>query len=346
VDAEPAVAVIVGDFGRRQFLPAALRSLAAQTLPRARFEVVVTKNYRDPELDRSLGEAGILTLFDEERQIGRWLRRAVNASRAPLLTFLDDDDEFEPERLARVVETFARFPEVGFYRNRVTVIDREGQPVPRDRWRSLEVDPEFDRLGPVHLGPGDSARALDLATHRTFATFNSSTMALRRELLEGATGDAFERTQLPDQFLFLAGLLARRGFFLDDRRLTRYRYYPGNVTREVPWLGHAERSYRDMAVVAAGGGRPDAAAWLSERAVHYGRMFRSGTLVGRVADGAPRKEVARRTGEYLRYLGRYPEERRWTLDTWAAGVYGLGYVPFAPWVARFARVRLTARSAG
>jgi glycosyltransferase involved in cell wall biosynthesis len=344
VSTEPEVAVIVGDYGRRRYLRSALRSLAAQTLPRARFEVVVTKNYRDPELDRALDEDGATVLFDEERQIGRWLRRALETSRAPIVTFLDDDDEFEPDRLERLVETFARFPDLGFYRNRVVVIDRDGRPVPRERWRSLEVDPEFDRLGSVHLGPDDLPRLVDLAAHRSYATFNSSTMALRRELLEGGVGDAFERTQLPDQFLFLSGILARRGFYLDDRRLTRYRFYPGNVTREVPWLGHAETSYRDMAAVATRYGFAEVAAWLDERAVHYGRMFRGGTLVSQVAAGAPRGEVAGRTGEYLRYLGRHPEEREWTLDIWAAGMYGLGYVPFGPLVARLARARVAARS--
>ncbi|MGD0250039.1 MAG: glycosyltransferase family 2 protein [Thermoplasmata archaeon] len=343
--AEPEVAVIVGDWGRRRYLGSALKSLDAQTLARARFEVVVTKNYRDPKLDRALDEAGVTALFDEERRIGRWLRRAVNASRAPILTFLDDDDEFEPERLAQVVETFARFPDLGFYRNRVAVIDRDGRPVPRESWRSLEVDPEFDRLGPVHIGADDPDRIVDLATRRTFATFNSSTMALRRELLVGDVGDAFERTQLPDQFLFLAAVLARRGIYLDDRRLTRYRFYPGNVTREVPWLGHAEDSYRDMTEVAARHGHPEVAAWLSGRAVHYGRMFRGGTLVTRVVAGAPRREVARRTAEYLRYLARHPEERQWTLDIWAAGAYGLGYVPLGPLASRLARARVTTRPA-
>jgi glycosyltransferase involved in cell wall biosynthesis len=338
--------VIVGDYGRRRYLASAVRSLAAQTLPRDRFEVVVTKTYRDPELDRTLAAFGATVLFDEEPRIGRWLRRALNASKAPIVTFLDDDDEFEPDRLAHVLSVYRQYPDLAFYRNRVTVIDGDGRPIPPDRWRSLETDAAFDAVGPLHLASGTDPRLLEFATHRSSATFNSSTMAFRRELLEDEPGAAFERTQLPDQFFFLAALLSRRGVFLDDRRLTRYRYYPGNVTREVPWLGRAEESYRDMARLAARFDRADLAAWLSERATHYGRMFRGSSLVDRVAAGAGRREVAERTGEYLRYLGRHPEERRWTVDTWAAGVYGVGYLPFAPLVARLARARLAARAAG
>ena len=151
---------------------------------------------------------------------------------------------------------------------------------------------------------------------------------------------------LPDQALYLAAVLAGQPAFLDDRRLTRYRYYPGNVTREVPWLGRAEVAYRDMAEVAGRHGAREVADWLREQSVHYGRMFRGSSLVQRVAEGAGRREVSGRTAEYLRYLARHPRERQWTLDTWAAGVYGVGYVPLGPVIARLARSRLAARSDG
>jgi glycosyltransferase involved in cell wall biosynthesis len=340
----PEIAVIVGDYSRRRFVRSALRSLAAQTLPRTRYEIVVTKNYRDEALDRALAEDGATVLFDEEPRIGRWLRRAVNSTRAPIVTFLDDDDEAEPERLAHVLEVFARYPELGFYRNRVSVIDEAGHPVPKGEWRPHEADRAFDSLGPVYVSPTDKARLFDLATRRTHASFNTSSMALRREVLDGDLGDAFERTQLEDLFLFLAGVLAPGGVYLDDRRLTRFRFYAGNVTHQVRWLRHAEGSYQDMAGVAAGYGRADFAEWLAQQSVHYGRMFRGASLVDRVSAHGDRRDVARRTGEYLRYLGRHPKERALTLDTWAAAVYGIAYLGLPGPVARVARARAAARA--
>ncbi len=341
----PEVAVILGDYSRRRYLRFALASLAAQTLPRERFEIVVTKNYLDPELDRALAADGATVLFDEEPRIGRWLRHAVNACRAPIVTFLDDDDEFEPERLARLLEVFAQHPDLGFYRNRVSVIDREGRPIPFAAWRPHEQDLGFDRLGAVYLAPGDKARLLELATRTTHATFNTSSMALRRELLDGDLGDGFEMTQLEDLYLFLTGVLAPSGVYLDDRRLTRFRFYSGNVSRMVRWLGYAEWSYRDMAQVADRHGRPDFGTWLRAQSVHYGRMYRGSSLVARIAARGDRREVAQRTADYLRFLGRHPKERAWTLDTWAAGAYGIAYVGLSSLVARFARRRLLARGA-
>ena len=339
----PEIAVVVGDYSRRRYLPFAIASLGAQTLSRERFEIVVTKNWRDPEVDRSLAALRATVLFDEEPRIGRWLRHAVNACRAPIITFLDDDDEFEPERLERILEVFAKHPDLGFYRNRVRVIDREGRPIPFERWREHERDEAFDHLGPLYFSPRAKDRLLEVATRTTHATFNTSSMALRRELLDGDLGDGFEATQLEDLYLFLTGVLAPGGVYLDDRRLTRFRFYPGNVSRMVRWLGYAEWSYRDMAAVAARHGRPDFATWLADQSVHYGRMYRGSELVERVAARGGRREVAQRTAEYLRLLGRHPKERAWTVDTWAAALYGVAYVGLSGPVARFAQRRRIAR---
>jgi glycosyltransferase involved in cell wall biosynthesis len=342
----PEVSVIVGAYSRENYLLHAIRSLLEQTLSRDRFEIVVIKNFRSVEVDRELERAGAVVLFDTEPRIGRWLRHAVRTSRAPILTFCDDDDEFEPDRLEKLLEVFRAHPDLGYFRNRVRVIDGDGRAIPENEWREHEKDRGFDRIGPVYLPPDGKAGILDLATKTTHATFGTSSMALRRELLDGDLGDSFERTQLEDLYLFLTGALSLCGVYLDDRRLTRYRFYAGNVTHTVRWLGHAAESERDMAVVAQRHGHPELARWLTSRSVNHERLFRGGTLVARVADGAGRREVARLTAEYLRFLGHHPEERAWTLDVWAAGVYGLSSLAAPSPTGRVARARLAARAVG
>ena len=342
----PEVSVIVGAYNREKYLLSAVRSLLAQTLPRERFEIVVVKNFRSATIDPELERAGALVLFDAEPRIGRWLRHAVNASHGPIVTFCDDDDEFEPDRLEKMLAVFREHPDLGYYRNRVRVIDEDGRAIPEPQWRNHEIDRGFDTLGLVYVPRDGKAGLLDLAAHRTHATFATSTMALRRELFEGDLGDAFERTQLEDLFLFLTGALSPCGMYFDDRRLTRYRFYAGNVTHTVRWLGHAEESERDMAAVAERHGRTDFARWLAGRAVNHERLFRGGTLVARVAAEADRREVARLTAEYLRFLAHHPEERAWTLDVWAAGIYGLASLAAPASTGGVARARLAARAVG
>ncbi|MGB6500139.1 MAG: glycosyltransferase family A protein [Thermoplasmata archaeon] len=329
----PEIAVVLGAYHRTDYLLKALGSLADQTLPRDRFEVVAIKNFRHPEIDRALEAFGATILFDEEPQIGRWLRHAVNRSTAPIVTFLDDDDEFEPERLERVAAVWRAHPDLGFYRNRVSVIDGAGRAVPAERWRVHETDAGFDLLGPVLVRADGKAGLVDLATRRTTSTFNTSSMAIRRELLHGELGDAFEGTQLEDSFLFLAGVLSPFAMFLDDRRLTRFRYYGGNVSSTVRWLSQAADSHRAMSALAARRGNAEFAGFHAREEVHYTRMSLGATLIGRIRDGGARREVARLTTEYLRFLGQHSQERTASADVWAAGVYGLAY-PVLPFVTR------------
>ncbi|HTP56099.1 MAG TPA: glycosyltransferase family 2 protein [Thermoplasmata archaeon] len=339
------VSVVIGAFRRSAHLPAAVRSVRDQTLGRDRFEIVVTKSFADPSVDAALAADGVRVIQDDEPVIGRWLLRAVRAGRGPIVAFLDDDDEFEPDRLARIVETFRAHPDLGFYRNRVRVIDGDGRAVPPERWRRHEVDAARDASGPMYRAAHDKRGLWRTGARDGWATFNSSTMAIRRELLDGAVGAAFERTMQPDQFLFLAGLVAPFGVFLDDRRLTRYRYYGGNVSHTLERLHDWAGSEHEMADVARRGGEPEYAEFLAREADHYEQMYRGGRLMQRIGEGADRREVMRLTEEYFRFLGAHPAERRWTVDAWAAGLYGLGCV-VAPSLTRpIARARTSARAA-
>jgi glycosyltransferase involved in cell wall biosynthesis len=343
VSGGPEITVIVGAYDRRTYLRGAVRSLEAQTLPRDRFEILVAKNFQERALDAELEAAGARLLLDPEPGIGRFLHRAIEASRAPWVTILDDDDEYEPGRLERLVEVLREQPDVGFYRNRVNVIDGEGRPVPRERWRVHEVDAAFDELGPVHLAPDRKGPLFEIATQRTFSTFNNSSMAIRRELFDGPLGEALDRVRrVEDTFLFLAGAIAPVGVFLDDRRLSRFRFYGGNVSGSVRWFGQASLAEEEMGSLAEAHGRADFAAWFRDLAVRHRREELGGTIMERIAARAPRGEVARRTAEYLRYLAAHPRERRLAVENWAAGLYGSAYTLGPGATRRLAARRLTA----
>ncbi len=333
---DPEIAVVVHAYERRAFLPFALRSLSAQTLRRDRFEVLVTKSFDDPEIDRAIAALGATSLRDDDRWNSRCLHRAVRASART--------HRHVPGRRRRVRARATGADPGGDARPpgrrllpKPGAGDRRGWPAdPPDRWRVHEQDTSFDTLGPVHISPDEKANLLDLGIRRTSATFNSGTMAIRRDALEGDVGDTFDEARMSmDVFLFLAAVVSPWGLFLDDRRLTRYRFHAGNTTREreTYWLGLTMEADRAMAALAARRGRADFAEWLEGESIHYERMFLGSTLVGRMAARAGRTEVARLAGGYLRFLGRNARERSLSLDVWAAGGYGLAYA-LAPAVSR------------
>jgi len=338
VSAAPRVAVVVGAYSRGAYLREAVDSVLAQSLPRDALEILVTKNFSDPEMDAGFQRDGVSLRFDDTPRIGTWLLAAIRATRAPIVALLDDDDLFAPDRLQRALEVFDAHPDVGFYRNRVEIVDPSGRPTPVDSWPPRGRDRYFDARGPTYVGSGGKQDLVPLLFRETRVSFNSSTMAFRRELLDGRRGEHFAETRLPDSSLLLNAVVSPYGLFLDDRRLTRHRVHPSNVTRNTGWLRWAIESNRNFALEAREFARPDFAEFYERSAVHYDRMLRSGEMGDRMDGGAERREIAQRAAEYARFLARHPEERRWTRDVWGIEAYAASYL-VSPGIARRVRRR-------
>ncbi len=316
----PEISVVVGAFSREDFVIPAVQSVLDQTLDRRRFDVLVTKNFHSPRVDRFLEAHDVDSIFDDDRTINRWLFRAARSTRAPLIAFLDDDDLFEPTRLEHVLEVFEAHPPTGYYRNRVSVIDERGAPIPRAYWGKNEIDPLFDGTGPVWVGP-DQKDAMLPFIRRTYAFFNSSTIVLRREVLRPDLTSPYEGFSSPDPFFLVAAVASPFGLFLDDRRLTRYRHHGGNVSGEVRTLRKGLADHRQLTGIAQSAGLPGYAGWFEQRCREVEKRLLSESIVEGVAKREGRPPIAQRAGEYLRFLGRNPDQRRWDLETWAALAY-------------------------
>ena len=338
----PEISVVIGAYRRSEFLPAAVQSVLAQTAPRDAFEVLVVTDRDDPALARALDRSGVAVRTDPEPRIGAWLLAAVRATRAPLVALLDDDDEFEPDRLQAALSVFRAHPEIGLYRNRVSVIDRAGAPVPMARWSPLARDSRHDRRGPIAVAPGDRRGTMALLEDAAEHSFNSSSMIFRRALLDGDGADAFAATRLPDLALVVLAALSPYALYLDDRRRTHYREAAGSATTRVPWLGIAAESHARLGAYAARRGFPELATWLTDRSVHFDRMFRGESLVERVRAASSRRDVADGAVEYLRFLGRHPREWSAALNVWSAPLYAGGYLLLPGITRRMAITRPTA----
>ena len=112
-----AVSVVVATHNRAARLRRLLDSLAAQTLDRGRFEVVVVDDASHDETPQVLDHAdanGPLRLHVIRRERSEGPAAARNdgwrAARAPLIAFTDDDCEAEPRWLAEGVDACRRHP--------------------------------------------------------------------------------------------------------------------------------------------------------------------------------------------------------------------------------------------
>ena len=111
----PHVSVVIPVFNSARFIAGALRSVFAQTF--TDFEVVVVDDGSEDReaLIEALGEFGDRIRYIRQPNGGPAKARNTGVAHAAgsLVAFLDADDEWMPEKLARQVAYFNQFPETG-----------------------------------------------------------------------------------------------------------------------------------------------------------------------------------------------------------------------------------------
>jgi hypothetical protein len=136
----PSISIVTPTFNRRDALARALASTQAQTC--ADFEHIVIDDASDDgsaEMCRRLGDPRIrVHRFDRRQGANAARNQGVSMARAPVVTFLDSDDEFLPHRLAHVLGILDAEPQVDLVLSSFTV-RRDGGEV-----ASINRDRRFD----------------------------------------------------------------------------------------------------------------------------------------------------------------------------------------------------------
>ncbi len=304
----PYFSVIITAYNRRQYLPRAIDSVLAQTLPRSDYEIIVVKNFEDEVSDERIRSNGLIGLFRTEQPLGIHLGAALERVRGDVVAFLNDDDLWEPGRLGFARARFGANPRLGFHATSYSLIDPDDRPVPgsKDRFAAVarfEERPgaefvvgantpveELDRF--VQANPGsDSTIAISAATLRRF----------QREL-----------TDLPssvDTFLLTLGFLSGLDLEIVYRPMTRLRVHPENMSRatDVSFRSYLQKYSRTMGGFAAATAHmarmtdDGAHPWLHRR---LEAKYRSLDHFARMADGSlQRAESVQALGCELRQRG-------------------------------------------
>jgi glycosyltransferase involved in cell wall biosynthesis len=242
---QPYISVIVTAYNRRRYLPFALRSLEAQTLPRDRFEVIVVKNFDDKESDDIISRNGWKEVYNDDLYQGRMVLAGLEESRGEVITFLDDDDMYTDNRLEEVYKAFTSYDRLVYFQNSQTIIDGNGNAL--ERSRALSVSKNLVGGSPIVIDV-DKLRGLarrynvsviDLVLKvRAGADFNSSSMAVRRPVLESHV-QLLKRLPINiDNFVFVSSVKAGGLMYFTDERLTLYRVH-GESWSHYAWSHYA-----------------------------------------------------------------------------------------------------------
>jgi glycosyltransferase involved in cell wall biosynthesis len=212
----PAVSVIVPTYNRVAYLRSALLSVERQAF--WDFELLVLDDgSSDGTLDFLRGYRPVFPFrwFSFQGRERSFLRNlGAREARGELLAFLDDDDEWIPEKLGRQVEFLGRRPEIGLCHSRTVVIDAEGRESPHETALHRKF---YSELCPRGHSYADLAYSCLMFT---------STAVVRQSVFEkvGGYDERFRQKEDLDLYLRMS-LVSTIGCVAEE--LVRYRSHPG-----------------------------------------------------------------------------------------------------------------------
>lgn len=318
----PSVTVLLTAYNRRQYLRAALDSALHQTLTPASFEVIVLANFDCSEFATP---GRVRFVRDDSPRAGQTLARGLREARGRVVTFLDDDDLYDPGRLERVARSFGAVPGLTFYHNGYSLFT---QGDPSDRPPSeVERASALPTGSTAHSGRQLTAFLRFLSARNRERNLSSSAIlrdtGLRfltyLEQIEGHT----------DTFLLFVGLASHGVLAFDPESLTRVRRHAANSSSAPGDLRKRRGAWTIIEEMVRESG-PDIAT------EHYLSMRRARSLIYEHLAGEPvaRSDLWRATRTVLREraVSGWPN----TLVDSALGVGGLVAFPGLAPAARLA----------
>jgi glycosyltransferase involved in cell wall biosynthesis len=213
---EPLVSVVIPTRDRPDMLRDAIASVRAQTFTDC--EIIVVINGPDNPLTQDVwavaAEGGASVVRIERAGIAVALNAGANAARGQWIAFLDDDDLWEPNKLATELKVAAAVAADVLFSD-FSIIDQNGARV---------------RAPPVRPPPAQSVR--EAMTIRNYGYGCSSTTVRRAALL--AVGGFDETLVSPDWDLWMR-LAWRYRVAWTDAYLVFVRHHGQNTSKQISW---------------------------------------------------------------------------------------------------------------
>ncbi|NJM65525.1 MAG: glycosyltransferase family 2 protein [Acaryochloris sp. RU_4_1] len=126
----PTVSVIIPVYNSERTVAATMDSVLAQTF--TDFEILVIDDGgcdRSIEICQSYSDSRIRIIHQQNRGLAGARNTGIRHAQGQYLAFLDSDDLWQPEKLAKHIEHFQRHPDIGVSFCRSSFIDEQGQPL-------------------------------------------------------------------------------------------------------------------------------------------------------------------------------------------------------------------------
>ncbi|AFK50616.1 glycosyl transferase family 2 [Thermogladius calderae 1633] len=212
----PFISVIITAYNRREFLKHAVRSVLNQTLDKGLYEIIVVKNFKDPEVDRLIEQSRGKVIELDAASIGLKLARGIEEAEGEVVAFLEDDDIYMPTKLVRIYDVFSNDEKLIYFHHNVAAIDKNGKPI-------------FDKLI-EHSNVNEFVRAESANEKKAiFAKYGwslglrNSSMAVRRDFIKRFVNVIRLFPDAVDVLLYLLALSSEGTILHSPERLTLFR---------------------------------------------------------------------------------------------------------------------------
>jgi glycosyltransferase involved in cell wall biosynthesis len=212
---EPAVTVLIDTYNHERFIEEAIVSVLEQDFPSSQTEVLVVDDGstdRTPDIVRKF-EPRIRLLRKENGGQASAFNAGIPEARGKIVSFLDGDDWWAPNKLSRVMETITADPALGIVGNGIVMVQLDGST-------ESEVLREHFRF------QADTVEGAKLFRLRK-SFLGTSRMTIRRDLLR-RIGPVPEVLRIEaDEYLFTLAAVLTETQILPDA-VTYYRYHDAN----------------------------------------------------------------------------------------------------------------------
>ncbi len=219
------VSVVICGYNREDFIQDALKSVLGQTFDKRYLEIVIVTNYGTQELSRLMMDAqcDFTILQGADEPLGSYYSRAINVARGDIISFLDDDDEFAPEKLDYIVDKFNAYPDLVFINNDVRIIDSHGNEL-----INMEYDFRFKsgRRKEILLDMKNPDKCYNAI--KRHGNFCNSSISVKTLNVKKCVGQLKSVAGAEDDFFFFSSLFSGGKLLISERKLTYYRIHNKN----------------------------------------------------------------------------------------------------------------------
>ncbi|PYB68574.1 hypothetical protein DMB44_03630 [Thermoplasma sp. Kam2015] len=118
------ISVIISAHDRRTYVKSAIESVLAQSFDRESYEIILVKNFVDRDIDIFCSKRNIKNILYNGKTLGQKMARGIDEANGEIISFLDDDDLFESNKLQTIYSRLSNGIEL--YHNDINFIKENG----------------------------------------------------------------------------------------------------------------------------------------------------------------------------------------------------------------------------